>query len=254
MSTLFAAFPDHSLFGVALTLATYVLATKLWLVFGKPAMLQPLLVATTLLAVALLIFGLDYRHYASQTQVLSEALTLVIVLLAVPFCRHLALIRASGGALGIALVVGAAVAMISALALPVMVGADPTLVATIAPKSATAAVAIEVTERLGGIGGMTAVVVISTGLFGAIFGPAVLSAMGIGDHRAVGFALGVASHALGTARAFQNLSNSGNIRRAGYGSERPPHLGACTHLLQSPHVLALFSSRRGNCALASCLP
>jgi putative effector of murein hydrolase len=45
--------------------------------------------------------------------------------------------------------------------------------------------------------------VISTGICGAMFGPAVLDALGVLDDRAKGFALGVASHAIGTARAFQ---------------------------------------------------
>lgn len=215
MSTWIAALQDHPLFGLALTLSAYTLAVELWSRLGKPVLLQPLLMATALIAVVLLATGTDYRSYAEQTKVLSDALTLVIVLLAVPFFRHFGLIRESGGALSIALLVGGMVAIASALALPVLAGDSSSLIATIAPKSATAAVSVGVTERLGGVGGMTAVVVISTGLFGAIFGPSALNLLGVKDQRAIGFALGVASHAIGTARAFQISQTAGTF--AGLG-------------------------------------
>lgn len=215
MSAWIAALQGQPFFGVALTLAAYAVSVELWRRMGQPVLCQPVLVATALLATGMVATGADYRHYAAQTWVLSESLALIIVLLAVPFYRHLGLIRASARALGVALAVGGTLAIASAVALPVVAGDSTTLLATIAPKSATAAVAIEIAERLGGVSGMTAVVVISTGLFGAIFGPSILSLLGVRDPRAVGFALGVASHALGTARAFQISQTAGTF--AGLG-------------------------------------
>jgi putative effector of murein hydrolase len=107
------------------------------------------------------------------------------------------------------------VALASALALPAVVGVGPDLVATIAPKSATTAVAVEVSDRLGGISGLTAVIVISTGIFGAAFGPLILELGRVKDDRAKGFALGVASHAIGTARAFQISETAGAFAGVG---------------------------------------
>ena len=77
------------------------------------------------------------------------------------------------------------------------------------------AVAVEITERLGGVPSLTAVVVIATGAFGAAFGPSLLAPGGVRDERAVGFALGVASHAIGTARAFQIPDSAGAFASLG---------------------------------------
>ena len=60
-----------------------------------------------------------------------------------------------------------------------------------------------VAEQIGGLPSLTAVLVILTGIFGATFGTWTLNALRIKDWRARGFAVGIASHGIGTARAFQ---------------------------------------------------
>lgn len=193
----------NPLFGIAATLAAYFLAVGLWHRFGAPTLLHPVLVATAMVSGMLLATGMPYEQYFAQAWPLNEALSVVIVLLAVPLYRQFALIRQSGRSTAPALVLGSATALVVAIALPVWTGAGREIVATLAPKSATAAVAVEIADRLGGIAGLTAVVVISTGITGAVLGPWVLRTAGVEDDRAKGFALGVASHAIGTARAFQ---------------------------------------------------
>lgn len=194
---------DHPLFGIVVTVAAYGVATCGWRRFGSPALLHPVLVATTLVALTLLATGMSYDAYLAQASLLNEGLAVVIVLLAVPLSRQMRLLTWAGGPIALSLVVGSVVAMGTALILPAALGAADWILATLAPKSATTAVAVEVATELGGAAGLTAVVVISTAIFGAIAGPSLLSAVGVEDHRAKGFALGVASHAIGTARAFQ---------------------------------------------------
>lgn len=191
------------LFAVCMTITAYAMAEMLWKATGRPALLNPVLIATTLVATGLILLGIPYDAYLLQVQPINQTLALLIVLLAVPLCRQFHLIRRAGFPIGLTLVTGSAVAISSALLLPALVGLEPGFLATIAPKSATTAVAVQVSERLGGLSGLTAVIVISTGIFGAAFGPSILDAAGVLDHRAKGFALGVASHAIGTARAFQ---------------------------------------------------
>jgi putative effector of murein hydrolase len=60
-----------------------------------------------------------------------------------------------------------------------------------------------ITEQLGGLPSLTAVLVILTGILGAVIGPMVLNLLRIRDWRARGLALGTASHGIGTARALQ---------------------------------------------------
>jgi len=193
----------NPIFGIAATVAAYTLAATAWRRFGNPALLHPVLVATALLGTMLVVTGMDYLTYFRQSYLLNETLGLVIVLLAVPLYRQFGLIRTAGTPLACALVAGSVVAITTAISLPWYAGAADGVLATLAPKSTTAAVAVEITDRLGGMAGLTAVIVISTGIFGAAFGPTILKVAGIEDERAAGFALGVASHAIGTARAFQ---------------------------------------------------
>lgn len=84
-----------------------------------------------------------------------------------------------------------------------------------APKSVTTAVAINISEDLGGAPTITALVVILTDLIGATFGWPLLKVLGISDPRAKGLAIGVASHVVGTARVFQIDQKAGAFSSLG---------------------------------------
>jgi predicted murein hydrolase (TIGR00659 family) len=235
MTDWIASAQSHPLFGVAATIVAYAIATQTWRRFGAPAVLHPVLVASAFVVGMLLATGMPYQTYFSQALLLNETLGVVIVLLAVPLYRQAGLIRTSGGPVMLALVAGSVMALATTLALPVLKGVGSGLLATLAPKSATAAVAVAIAERLGGAPGLTAVVVISTGIFGAVFGPAILRSIGVVDDRAIGFALGVASHAIGTARAFQISEVAGAFSSLGM------ILNALLTIALAPLALALIA-------------
>jgi putative effector of murein hydrolase len=98
-----------------------------------------------------------------------------------------------------------------------MLGASPPLALSIGPKSATTPIAMAVAEHLGGIPALTAALVIVTGIFGAVTARSLFNAMKIESHAARGFALGVASHGIGTARAFQVSAEMGAYAGLGMG-------------------------------------
>ena len=60
-----------------------------------------------------------------------------------------------------------------------------------------------ISQQLGGIPTLTAVLVITTGIVGAMMVTPLMNALKIKDFAARGFAVGIASHGIGTARAFQ---------------------------------------------------
>jgi putative effector of murein hydrolase len=91
----------------------------------------------------------------------------------------------------------------TAIGLGWALGASSETLLSLAPKSVTAPVAMGITEQLGGLPSLTAVLVILTGILGAVIGPLVLNLLRIRDWRARGLALGTASHGIGTARALQ---------------------------------------------------
>jgi putative effector of murein hydrolase len=105
--------------------------------------------------------------------------------------------------MGLALFAGSVTAILSAVLIARAFGLPKLVLVSIAPKSVTAAVAMGVSNSLGGDAVLTAVMVIITGILGAIIVTPLMNALGIKDWRARGFAVGVASHGIGTARAFQ---------------------------------------------------
>ncbi len=102
-----------------------------------------------------------------------------------------------------ALLAGSVTAMGSALALGWAFGLRGEVLLSLAPKSATAPVALGISEAIGGLPTLTAVLVILTGIIGAVTVTPIMNLLRITDWRARGFAVGVAAHGIGTARAFQ---------------------------------------------------
>lgn len=214
-SALLAQMSAHPLFGLALTFCIYAGAVALHARCGRPALLHPVLLSIAGVAAVLTVTGMEYETYFAQSAPLHLALGAFVVLLAVPLTRQSDLLRRASPALLPPLLVGSVAAISSALVVPVAIGSPQPILVTLASKSATAAVSVGISERLGGVAALTAVTVILTGLCGAMFGPPVLRAAGVRDDRAIGFALGIASHAIGTARAFRISETAGAFASVG---------------------------------------
>ncbi len=133
-----------------------------------------------------------------------------------------------------ALLAGSITAVVSVLAIGKAFGLGPVMLASLAPKSTTAPVAIGIAEELGGEPTITAVLVLLTGVFGAIIATPLLNALKIRDWRARGFSLGVAAHGIGTARAFQVNETAGAFAGIGMG------LNAVLTAIIAPLILHLF--------------
>jgi putative effector of murein hydrolase len=82
---------------------------------------------------------------------------------------------------------------------------------SLAPKSVTTPIAMGVAEKIGGLPSLTAVLVVMTGVIGAVMARSLLRLLRIADddHATFGFAVGVAAHGIGTARAFQLSETAG---------------------------------------------
>lgn len=194
---------DHPFFGLALTISVYLAAARLYSATGQFPFLHPVLTSVAVVSASIWGLSIDYEQYLVSNASLKMALGVFVVLLSVPLARRWNLISASGPGLAVALAFGSIVAITTAVGISSGLGADNVLVSSLAPKSATAPVALGIAERLGGSAGLAAMLAVLTGIFGAVAGPRLLFAAGVREERAVGFALGVISHAIGTARAFQ---------------------------------------------------
>ena len=164
---------------------------------------NPVLLAIIALVSLLWATGTGYETYFAGAQFVHFLLGPATVALALPLYRQIERVRRSALALAASIVAGSTTAILSAVGIAWVLGATRDTVISLAPKSVTAPIAMGITEKLGGLPSLTAVLVILTGIIGAMLGPIVLDAIGVRDWAARGLAMGTASHGIGTARALQ---------------------------------------------------
>jgi predicted murein hydrolase (TIGR00659 family) len=216
------------------TLLAYSLGDAAFRASGRRAYVNPVLVAVVLLAVVLWSTGTAYETYFEGAQFVHFMLGPATVALAAPLYGNLSKVRRSALPMLCALLAGSTTAILSALGVAYAFGIRGEVLMSIAPKSVTAPVALGIAESIGGSPTLTAVLVILTGVMGAVIATPLLNLLGIADWRARGFAVGVASHGIGTARAFQVNETAGAFAGIGMG------LNALLTALLAPLIVRLF--------------
>lgn len=195
--------------GLTLTLVAYVVAWWGYARTGMHPLANPVLIAVALIVAVLLGTRTDYRTYFDGAQFVHFLLGPAVVGLAVPLAREWGSVRRLALPIAGALLVGSAVALISAVGIAWLLGASPVTLLSLAPKSVTAPVAMGIAEQLGGIPALAAVFAVLTGLVGAVGGRYLFDALRIRSLEVRGFALGTASHGIGAARAMQVDADAG---------------------------------------------
>lgn len=190
------------LLGLTLTLCAYVLGYYLYRKCRFNPLVNPVLIAVLILVSLLLASDTPYSRYFEGAQFVHFMLGPATVALAVPLYRQFHLVRRSALAVGIALGCGSLTAVLSGVGIAWMLGASRETLLSLAPKSVTTPVAMGIAEQIGGLPSLTAVLVILSGITGAVLGTYTLNLVRVKDWRARGLAMGVASHGIGTARAF----------------------------------------------------
>jgi predicted murein hydrolase (TIGR00659 family) len=191
------------LFGLTATLATYVVAQGVYARLGQPPWANPVLWTVVALALLLGATGTPYPIYFSGAQFIHFLLGPAVVALAWPLWQRRDELKARALPLLGAALAGGAVAAGSAVAIGWALGLPADVLASLAPKSVTAPVAMGIAAQLGGIPALAAVFAVLTGLVGAVSGKYLLDALRISAPEVRGFALGTASHGVGAARALQ---------------------------------------------------
>jgi predicted murein hydrolase (TIGR00659 family) len=205
------------LLGLTMTLCAYVLAQRLHAWCGQSPLANPVAIAIALVSLVLVNSGMSYQRYFAGAQFVHFLLGPATVALAVPLARQVPRLRRAFVPLMCALVCGCVTAIVSAVGVAALLGVSGALERSMGPKSATTPIAMAVSQQLGGIPSLTAVLVIATGIIGAVMARFLFNAMKIESHAARGFALGLASHGIGTARAFQVSPEMGAFAGLGMG-------------------------------------
>ncbi|KQM18222.1 LrgB family protein [Novosphingobium sp. Leaf2] len=182
---------------------------------GRHPLCHPVLWSTPVLIALLLVSGTPYATYRAATVPLSFLLGPAVVGLAVPIWRERARIRHLAVPVTLALGAGAITSIVSAVGIMALLGAPRPILASIAPRATTTPVAMDIAGQIGGIPSLAAVIVLFAGVIGAMIATPLLNAVGVRDYRARGFAVGVAAHGVGAARAFQVDETAGAMASLG---------------------------------------
>jgi predicted murein hydrolase (TIGR00659 family) len=178
---------------------------------------NPVLMAVAAIIALLLLTGTSYRTYFQSAAWVHFLLGPATVALAIPLYKNLREIGQAALAIITAVIVGAVVASGSAVAIAWRLGASPEVVRSIAPKSVTTPIAIGVSGQIGGLPELTAVLVVTTGVLGALWAPEIAALLGVRCWRARGLAAGVAGHGIATARMLSLNETAGAFAGLGMG-------------------------------------
>ena len=188
---------------LTVTLLVYAVADAASLATGRHPLANPVLHATWIIGAFLVLTKTSYTTYFGGAQFVHFLLGPATVALAVPLYENRRMVTAAILPMLAALLVGGITAIVSVVWLAQVFGLPRGVVLSLAPKSVTAGVAMGISESLGADPSLSAAAVVLTGIMGAIIVTPLMDAVGISDFRARGFAVGLASHGIGTARAFQ---------------------------------------------------
>lgn len=202
---------------LTLTLAAYAIGDAASRASARHPLVNPVLIAVVLLALILWATRTPYLVYFEGAQFVHFMLGPATVALAVPLHAQIGRLRRAALPMLGALVTGVCVSVASVVWIGQALGVERAVLLSMVPKSATAPVALGVSEAIGGSPTLTAVLVILTGVMGAIVATPVLNALRLRDWRARGFAVGVAAHGIGVARAVQVHETAGAFAAVGMG-------------------------------------
>lgn len=199
------------LLALILTLAAYQIGVVVYERADRNPLANPVAIAVALVAVAITAIDMPYATYFEGAQFVHFLLGTATVALAVPIHHGLKELRGRIIPLLAAVLAGGATSIVSGVGIARLLGADQTIVGGFYAKSLTAPIAMGVAERIHVSPTLTAVFAVTTGILGAVLARFVLNAVGSRQWWQRGFALGVAAHGIGTARAISVNAQAGQF-------------------------------------------
>lgn len=216
LDALGAALRASTLAWLTVTLIAFVIAETVSRRLRRHPLAHPVVLTCVLVGVVVRATSTPFPVYFEAVKALHFLLGPATVALAFPLWRHRAHVRRALRPLALALVAGSLTAIGSAVGVAWLLGAPREVLASLAPRSATTPVAMELSRTLGGLPDLTVSLVLVTGALGAM----VLAPLGrwLGlDPPAQGLAAGVAAHGFGTSRALQIHPLAGTYSGIGMG-------------------------------------
>lgn len=189
-------------FGMTITLLVYWGAKWIYLRL-RLFILHPVLVSIAVIIAILYTTGVSYTDYMRGGSIIAFFLGPSVVALGLPLYEHLTRLKREALPLIVTTLFASMVGIVASTLPVVLLGGSRELLLSLAPKSVTTPIAMAVSRELGGLPPLTATMVVLTGVVGAVVGPVVLRLIGLGSGVVFGYAMGTASHGIGTARAIE---------------------------------------------------
>ena len=205
------------LFWLTLTIGSYLIADFIYRKSNLFPLLNPVALSVLLVSLILISFNIQYERYFDGAKFIHFLLGPATVALAIPIYRKWDLIVLNSKAILISLILGSFFAIFITYILSLQFKLQEELIFSLLPRSVTAPIAMGISEIIGGIPSLTAIITLITGVVGASLGVFVFDLMKLKKMEARGFSLGLASHGIGTARAMSRDKNAGVFAAVGMG-------------------------------------
>lgn len=193
---------NSTYFGATITIIMFVLATRINKHWQNP-LTTPLFLATIFVIIVLLSLKIPYSTYNATAKYLTYFLVPVTVCFAVPMYRQLPLLKKHIWTILFAMLVGVIASVVSVCIVVILLGMSDIIARSLVSISVTTALAIGITQKLGGMVSLTVSAVIITGILGASVSDKLCKFMKIKNPISRGLAIGNAAHAAGTVKAME---------------------------------------------------
>ena len=193
-------FLENEFFLLAVTFGVFFLAKLLQKRTGL-MVLNPILLTIAILIIFLKMAHISYDTYNEGGHLIEFWLKPAVVALGVPLYLQLETIKKQLLPIILSQLAGCIVGVVSVVLIAKWMGASDEIIYSLAPKSVTTPIAMEVAGSLGGIPSLTAAVVVCVGLLGGMLGFKALKVGHVHSPMAQGLSMGTAAHAVGTSAA-----------------------------------------------------
>lgn len=162
--------------------------------------LSPMLITIVALILLLRFTDISYEKYYESGHLIEFWLKPAIVALGLPLYNELKHIRRQFLTLFLTELTGCVVGIISVVLIARWLGASPEVIRSLAPKSVSTPIAIEISRQIGGIPALTSSIVVVVGMIGAALGLKMMSWGHVRHAVSQSLSMGTAAHVMGTNR------------------------------------------------------
>lgn len=185
------------------TLSSFKLGIIIYNKSNKNTLLQPIIVAYIIILALVYITNTSYEEYFKGVEIIHFFLGAATVALALPLYKNLVYIKSLFFPIFITLFIGSFSTVIITITILWLFDANILTILSMTTKSITAPIAIITSKEIGAIPSLAIGFVIITGIIGAVFGTTIFKIINIKNDTSQGFALGLISHGIGTAKAVE---------------------------------------------------